>query len=361
MAGLNIAVVGGGINGICVAWQLAEHGHKVTLYEKNQPMSGTSSASTKLLHGGLRYLENGEIRLVHEALRERAWWVNKAPHLAHRLALLLPVYENSTRPRWQWKLGLSIYDLLAGRQNLGNHRWLDASTIRQLAPNLSSQGLKGGYRFYDGQMDDRALGLWAVEQAKKQGVEVRENSPVLRVTPEGVLWTNQGLTPYDRIVNAAGPWAGQLLSQSKLESAYHLDLVRGSHLILNGEPPALGFLLETGEDQRIFFVLPYQNKTLVGTTEVRQELDEPVVCSDEETQYLLRAYNRHFQDTRTEADIVSRFAGIRPLIRSANNPSQATREYKLLRHGQLLSVFGGKWTTARALAVQVADKIEPPG
>ena len=155
----NIANIGGGINGIMTAWELLKQGHSVTLYEKGEVMKQTSSASFKLLHGGLRYLENYEFRLVQEALKERQWCINQAPQLAQPLKLYIPVYQTSRRSGWMYKLGLWLYDSLAGRQNIGKHQSLSAKQMDQACPYLKTQGHKKCCSFYDGQMDDYQHGL----------------------------------------------------------------------------------------------------------------------------------------------------------------------------------------------------------
>ena len=353
------AVIGGGINGVCSAWALAEHGYQVDLFERAELMGGTSSASSKLLHGGLRYLEYGELRLVRQALRERAWWLQHAGHLAHPLALLLPVRQDGRRPRALVKLGLLTYDLLSGRQRLRRHRWYHPAELSRLAPSLRQQGLKGAYSYWDGQMDDRRLGLWAAAQARAAGVGIHEHTAVNTVSTTGELLLSSGPRNYDLLVNAAGPHAEALLCQSGIESPYRLDLVRGSHLYLDRAPPPTGFLLESGEnDARVVFVLPYQGRTLVGTTEQRQQLDAPVECSTAEQNYLLRVYNRYFAPACGPEDITGRFAGLRPLIRDRDNPTATSREYRVIRQDRLISVFGGKWTTARALGREVVQTVQ---
>src|SRR5689334_13778635 len=151
---MKCAVIGGGINGVMSAWALARRGHKVELYERGELMGATSSASTKLIHGGLRYLENGEFRLVREALRERTFWISSAPNLVHRLQLLVPMYKESRRPRWLIRCGLFLYDLLAGAANLGKHQWLHRSAVEKMCPELRSHDLLGAFAFFDAQMDD---------------------------------------------------------------------------------------------------------------------------------------------------------------------------------------------------------------
>jgi glycerol-3-phosphate dehydrogenase len=351
---MDIAVVGGGINGLCSAWELARRGHRVELFERGDLLGETSSASTKLLHGGLRYLENGEFRLVREALTERRWWIDQVPEYAGSVALWLPIYAGRSRPRWLLGMGLWLYDRLAGRGNIAAHRWFDRDAVRAQCPDLNPTGLVGAFLFYDGQMDELGLGGWVADQARAAGAVLHTGEPVERISDKGWLETGHGRRQFERIVNAAGPWAVQLLERSGLKAAVELDQVRGSHLIFD-RPLAAGYLLQVPRGRRIFFVLPYRGQTLVGTTEVRQTLAEPIVCSEAEIDYLLDAYNAHFCEPRGRGDVAGVFAGLRPLIRSAQDPSRATREYLIDRKGALVNVFGGKWTTARALGRAVAD------
>jgi len=352
---IKIAVIGGGINGVMAAWELAKAGHSVDLIEKSNVMSATSSASTKLLHGGLRYLEHGRFSLVRESLRERAWWLEAAPDVTQVIPILFPIFQGSPRSRWTIKLGMVLYDRLAGKFGVGKHRWMNCDELLEVIPDLKSAGLKGAYLFYDGQMDDHALGLWATEQAKAEGVTVREHTRVDRITADGSVEIQGNQRQYDRVINAAGPWAVELLKQSGLPHEYDLDLVRGSHLLLD-RAMNYGLMLNARTDGRLFFVLPYKGKTLLGTTEVRQELNEPVACSKSETDYLITAYNDTFDDSIDQSDVVSSFAGLRPLLKSHKNPNKATREYRIEQHEKVITVFGGKWTTARSLAKEIATK-----
>jgi len=351
---VRIAVVGGGINGLCCAWRLAESGHTVTLYERGQIMEATSRASSKLLHGGLRYLENGEFRLVREALRERDAWIRRAPHLAWPIRLVLPIYRGARRPRWMVALGLFAYDRIAGRTDLPKATWLTAAQLMDRDPSLRSQDLVGGYEFSDAQMDDHALGLWVAEQARSAGVTIREGVQVDAVSATGEVTVIGETLSYDRIINVAGPWAVKLLEQSGLHSPFRLDAVRGSHITL-AIPCAQPYLLEVPGERRIFFVLPWQGATLIGTTEVRQSLDEPITCSDAERSYLLAAY-RHYFPTQHPV-VTGSFAGLRPLIHSSEDLNRMTREYAIHREGQLVSVLGGKWTTALSLAQGIREML----
>lgn len=323
-------------------------------------MGATSSASTKLLHGGLRYLETGQFRLVREALQERAWWVAQAPHLARPIEILLPIYAHTGRPAWQIRTGMLLYDLLALGSGFPRHRRLSATAALVRLPGLRPEGLEGGFCYYDAQMDDHSLGLWAAVQAQAAGVRIHEGVEVSRLDPAGEMQIGENTTRFDRIVNVAGPWAVQLLDNSGITSRYRLDLVRGSHILFDENCLTSCFLQVPGE-KRIFFVLPYQGKTLVGTTEVRQELSTSVECTRKEAEYLLAAYNYYFSKNKTLGDVCCRFAGLRPLIHSAENPSLASREYVIEINGKLISVFGGKWTTARQLGKAVVRQMDGMG
>lgn len=348
---MDIGIVGGGINGLCAAWHLAGQGHQVHVYERGQLMQATSRASSKLLHGGLRYLENGEFRLVREALRERDAWIQRAPELTRPLRMVMPIYKGARRPRWMVGAGMLLYDNLAGKSLLPSAQWLPAAKLRERDPWISPHGLAGGYEFSDGQMDDYALGLWVADQARAQGATITEYAQVTKVQPDGRLMTLDGAEHrHDRILNIAGPWANRLLEDSGLNSPYQLDLVRGSHIVLEQACPQ-AYLLEVPNERRIFFVLPWHGQTLLGTTEVRQSLNDPALCSDQERDYLLNAYKHYWPGASPK--VISTFAGVRPLLRSAQDPSKATREYAIHKTGMLVTVLGGKWTTALALARKI--------
>lgn len=350
-----VAVVGGGINGVMSAWALARAGHQVELFERGPLMGETSSASTKLLHGGLRYLENGEFALVRESLRERSWWVGQAPDLARPLGLILPIYRGRGRHPMILRLGLWLYDQLAGGRSFGHHRRLDRSQVLAWVPDLRAEGLEGGFLFHDVQMDDRALGLWAAEQARAAGVAIHEHQPVQSIAEDGRVVAGE-TRHADVVVNTAGPWCRRLLDQSGLPAGYDLDLVRGSHLVLD-RPLSVGLFLQVPGETRICFALPWKGRTLLGTTEVRQGLDEAIACSPDEERYLLDVHASAFAEAARPDEVVERFAGLRPLVDSGSaNPGRTTREYVMEERGRVLSVFGGKWTTARVLGEKVAGR-----
>ena len=354
---MNVGIIGGGVNGLAIAWELLKDGHSVTLFEKNKLMSGTSSVSSKLLHGGLRYLENLEFSLVFEALKERDEWLARGTNLVHPIKIIYPIFKNARRKKWWVGLGVWVYKLMAIRSPLPAPSWIDKNALLSLKPALKKNKLKGGYQFYDAQMEDYSLGCWIAKQAIDLGLVVSEHKEICQVKPNGELIDTMGFVyKYDRVVNVAGPWTEQLLLNSKLLSPFKLDLVRGSHIIVKRSCNQ-AYMLEVPNEKRIFFVLPWKKNMLIGTTEVRQELNEKVECSEEEISYLINAYNYWMQDNIVRGDVHQSFAGLRPLIKSTNNPSLASREYEITKNKALVSGYGGKWTTCCSLARKVARKL----
>lgn len=354
---MRVAVVGGGINGVMTAWALARRSHDVGLYERDALMSATSSASSKLLHGGLRYLEQGDLRLVREGLHERAWWLAHAPHLCHPLELTLPVYDDSPHRRAMLGIGLTMYDALAGNATLGRHHWYHVEHLPAPAQSLRRDGLRGVFTYVDAMMaDDHALGLWAADQARRAGAKLHEHAPVERIGTDGTVCVAGHEERFDAIVNAAGPWARELLDASAIPSDTRLDLVRGSHLVIDRPAPG-AFALQLASDQRLVFALPYEGRTLVGTTEVRQTLAEPIRCSDTERDYLINAYNAFFTEPISARDIHAAFAGVRPLVSAGRSAHAQRRGDRIETTGRVVTVFGGKWTAARALGERVARHV----
>lgn len=354
---MKIGIVGGGINGLCAAWRLGRAGHEVILFERDRVLSHTSSASSKLLHGGLRYLEQFRLRLVAESLRERYWWLEHVPQHARELRLLYPIYEHGQRPPWLVRSGLALYQALAGRRRLGPVKRWSADELAEICPDLRAKGLICAYEFSDGQMEERALGRWVADRAKEAGCEIKEETPVERVDASGTICLNDREVECDWVLNMAGPWAADIAAKSGISLRHSLDLIRGSHLILD-RPCWKGWMLEIPGEKRIFFVLPWKGRSLVGTTEIRQLLADPIECSEEELNYLLAAYNRYFSPSATREEVVDRFAGVRPLIRSSEDPTKASREYIIEKHGRCVTVLGGKWTTARALGERLVRELK---
>jgi glycerol-3-phosphate dehydrogenase len=359
--GNRVAVVGGGINGAGIAWELARRGYDVTLFEKGRCGEQTSSRTTKMIHGGLRYLERLHLGLVRESLRDRAWLLEHAPALVKPLEIVLPIFEDSPRSRATVRTGLILYDALAGRKNLQRHRSMSSAEIRDRGP-ITATGLRGGFSYWDAQVDDLALVQAVVASAQRDGATIREFTRVSGLRREDSQWViraNDEEYTTDFLINAAGPWMNELLAQNGMKARYVLSLVRGSHLVLHQRISDSGFLLQSIGDQRVFFVLPWKGTTLVGTTEVvhRGDLDD-VRASGDEVEYLLTRFNRYFERKLTRADVSSTFAGVRPLVGRASNPSAIGRDYRVVRNGNLVNIFGGKMTTFMSLADKVAMRVD---
>jgi glycerol-3-phosphate dehydrogenase len=352
-----VAVIGGGINGSGAAWELARRDYEVVLYEKGVCGAQTSSATTKMIHGGLRYLEHLHFGLVRESLRERAWLLRHVPELVQPLEILLPLYSDSPRGKATVQLGLMLYDLLAGRANIARHRFLTAQELAARAP-LVADRLEGGFSYWDAQVDDFALVRTVIASAIRDGATIREETRVDALRRDGEGWvvrTRQGdESRFDLLVNAAGPWMNELLRANGIRAPYILSLVRGSHLVLTRKVADPGLLLQSTTDRRVFFVLPWKGTTLVGTTEVFQrELPDGVRASDEEIDYLIQRFNRYFREPIGRGDVAATMAGVRPLVGRATNPSAIDRDSRVVRDGNVINVFGGKLTTFMALARKV--------
>jgi glycerol-3-phosphate dehydrogenase len=358
---VRLAVIGGGINGAGIAWELARRDYDVTLFEKGRCGAQTSSATTKMIHGGIRYLERFHFGLVRESLRDRAWLLEHLPSLVKPIEILLPVYDDSPRSRFTLRAGLTLYDLLAGGNNIARHQSLSSEEVMARLP-LTSAGLRGGFVYFDAQVDDYALARTVVASAIEEGAIVREQTPVTALRRDGKVWivtTPAGDERFDFVVNAAGPWMNALLAGNRIRSRYRLSLVRGSHLVLKKRVAEAGMLLQSVSDRRVFFVLPWKETTLVGTTEVMHHgsLDD-VSATDAEVEYLIERFNRYVREPISRDDVASTFSGVRPLVGRSTNPSALARDYRLERRGNLLNVFGGKMTTFRSLAEKAAMRVD---
>ncbi|WP_066797466.1 glycerol-3-phosphate dehydrogenase [Sphingomonas soli] len=360
----DLLIVGGGINGCAIAREASLYGLKVLLVEKDDLASHTSSASTKLIHGGLRYLESYEFRLVREALHERERLLSAAPHLIRPMTFVLP-HAHSVRPWWMVRTGLYLYDVLAGTSSLPRSRVLHARDRTFTDP------LKGdhkGFVYSDAWVDDSRLTLANAVDAAAHDAEIATRTELLSARRGGDGWTaelSDGRTVQARmLVNAAGPWVAKLLERLHVTTRSRVRLVKGSHIVVprlfEGEH---AYILQQ-PDRRIVFAIPYEGGfTEIGTTDVPVQRPEDAVCSDEEVRYLCEAVNRYFTRQITEADVVSKWSGVRPLHDDGEARAQnVTRDYVLETDSEgppLLSVFGGKITTARALAEEAMEKIAP--
>ncbi|WP_213980532.1 glycerol-3-phosphate dehydrogenase [Sphingomonas sp. dw_22] len=361
----DLLIVGGGINGCAIAREASLNGLKVLLVEKDDLASHTSSASTKLIHGGLRYLETYEFRLVREALHERERLLSAAPHLIRPMTFVLP-HAHAVRPWWMVRIGLYLYDLLSGRSSLPRSRSLrrrDAVFTDPLAASHS------GFVYSDAWVDDARLTLANAVDAAAHGAEIATRTALLSARREDGKWRaelSDGRTVEARgLVNAAGPWVRTLLDSLGVTSHSQVRLVKGSHIVVprlfEGEH---AYILQQ-PDRRIVFAIPYEDAfTEIGTTDIPVDRPEDAGCTDEERHYLCDAVNRYFVRQITPADIVWDWSGVRPLHDDGAAKAQSvTRDYFLELDTEgppLLSVFGGKITTARALAEEALEKIGPP-
>lgn len=368
-APVDVLVVGGGINGAGIARDAAGRGLKVVLVEKDDLAAHTSSSSSKLIHGGLRYLEHYDFRLVAEALAEREILLNIARHLVWPARFVMP-HVPELRPRWMIRAGLFLYDHLARRTSLpGSH------AVRLDIPPYNS-GLKPQFRhgfiYSDCRVDDARLVVINAMDARRRGAEILTCTECLSAQREDRGWRVQlqgGREIRARaIVNAAGPWVKRVLNENLGQpSSDGVKLVKGSHIVL----PQLyqgdhAFILQN-DDRRVVFMIPYgERHTLVGTTDVALE-GEPGVAqaSDAEVEYLCRAAGRYLQRPVEPAQVVWRFAGVRPLYDDGtNDPSAITRDYTLRVDDDsgaapVLSIYGGKVTTYRRLAEHALQKLAP--
>jgi glycerol-3-phosphate dehydrogenase len=366
----DLAVIGGGINGVGIAADAAGRGLKVFLCEKDDLAQHTSSASSKLIHGGLRYLEHYEFRLVREALAEREVLLAKAPHIVKPMRFVLP-HRPHLRPTWMIRAGLFLYDHLGKRKRLGASRSLRFGPGYPLKPAITR-----GFEYADCAVDDARLVVLNAMSARENGAHIHTHTRCLRAERVDGLWQVELQHADGRLqsiraralVNAAGPWVASFIKDDlKLDAPYGIRLIQGSHIIVprlyEGEH---AYILQN-EDQRIVFCIPYLDRfTLIGTTD-REYSGDPakVAITEQETDYLLKVVNEHFNQPLNRADILHTYSGVRPLCNDeSDNPSAVTRDYTLALSastGQapLLSVFGGKLTTYRKLAESAMVELKP--
>ena len=369
----DIAIIGGGINGCGIARDAAGRGLSVFLAEQGDLAQGTSSASTKLIHGGLRYLEHYEFRLVREALTEREVLLKNAPHIIWPLRFVLP-YHKALRPAWLLRLGLFIYDHLGGRKLLPATTTVDLSHSEIGAPLIDD--FSKGFEYSDCWVDDARLVVLNALGARQRGAEITTCTRCIAARRENQLWqlslqntvTGQQYQIQSRtLVNAAGPWVDQLLDQAKLKTRdqKNVRLVRGSHVIVPKLYEHDRAYIFQNADGRIMFAVPYeQNFTLLGTTDAdHSSMDGEVKISEDEVQYICDSASVYFKQKIQRDSVVWTYSGVRPLYDDGASAAQeATRDYVLKLDVQdqdapLLNIFGGKITTYRRLAEDALDKL----
>lgn len=368
----DLLVIGGGINGAAIAYMAALAGVKVALVEKNDFASGTSSKSSKLLHGGIRYLENFEFDLVQEALKERYIQYKNSPHLVKPLSFVIPVYQKDPRPLWMMKLGVWLYDMLSGPNSLGIHQKLTRQQIIASAPHISQQGLIGGVSYWDAQMDDTRICLENILMADSKGADVanhvevidfiKENTKCIGVNAKDTLTGHLFQVRAKQIISTVGPWTDQLLHKDYSKNKPRLRLTKGIHIVYRGQISDKAFLLQSVSDRRVFFVIPFKGNTLIGTTDTDYEENlDRVEVTKADISYLLKESARVFPKIDfKEENIITTFAGLRPLVFEKGSVSTVSRKHRIEKtFSGLWYVAGGKYTTYRAIAKECVERLFP--
>jgi glycerol-3-phosphate dehydrogenase len=387
---LDILVIGGGITGAGIALDAAARGYRVGLVERGDFASGTSSRSTKLIHGGIRYLPQLDIGLVREGLRERGRLLRNAPHQVRPLSFVLPLYAESRHPvgipvappfgiglSAMLDLGLTLYDLLAGRHKLAPHRRLSRAETAKRIGGLTPRGLKSGFVYYDAQTDDSRLTLAVLRSAAERGALlanyteatgfVREQG---RIAGSHVRDTLPGSSDDSRlirarhVVNATGVWAEEIEQLAGDGVGIRISPSKGAHLVFARAALGLGdeaIVLPETEDGRIIFVVPWLSRALVGTTDTEAARIENPVATDRDIDYLLAHLNRYLRQPVGRGDILATFAGYRPLLRvnGGKRSDQLSRTHAIAESAEgLLTISGGKLTAYRRMAEEVLDRID---
>ncbi|HET8842435.1 MAG TPA: glycerol-3-phosphate dehydrogenase/oxidase [Ktedonobacteraceae bacterium] len=381
----DVLVIGGGVTGAGVALDAAARGYRVALVEKGDFASSTSGKSTKLVHGGIRYLPNFDFALVREALVERGILLKNAPFLVHPIGFLLPIYKGDRHPvgipfTTPGGLGLSLilnfglwfYDMLAGRAGVGRHRHLSRSEMLKLAPMLVSEGLKEGFIYYDAQTHDARLTMALIRTAVEHGAVVATYAEVTAFSSED--GTVKGVSVHDwsggrdltirarHIVNATGIFSEKVEELTRLDLPVQIEPSKGVHLVLERagiQPGKDAIVLPETDDKRILFIVPWESRVIFGTTDTgKGNLDSPSATA-KDVAYLLKYLNRYLAVHLTEAEVISTYAGYRPLVssrRSRRSTARLSRTHAVLQGSSgLVTIVGGKLTTYRRMAQDTVD------
>ena len=376
-APFDVAVIGAGINGAGIARDAALRGLRVIVVEQNDLCSGTSAISSRLIHGGLRYLEYGEISLVHESLRERITLRNIAAHLVQPIRICIPIYESARRGPLLIRLGMIAYDLLSVGKTVPVHDMLSRDEAIENEPGLESQGLRGAARYYDAQVTfAERLVLENLLAARSAGAEIKTYCTVTRINVErgtvtGLEYTDSlSGTQHEvaalAVINAAGPWVDQVLTTTGRAGKKLIGGTKGSHIVVSefAGAPRDAYYIEAAADGRPFFIIPWNGLYLIGTTDIRYKDDlAEIRASEAEVDYLLAETNRVFPHASlVNNDIHYAYAGVRPLPRRERGPESAITRRHIIKKNRniargLISIIGGKLTTYRNLAEQTVDRL----
>lgn len=371
---VDVLVVGGGITGAGVARDAALRGFRTAVVEKGDLAGGTSSVSSRLIHGGIRYLEQGELHLVLEASRERRVLLGIAPHLVHPLPFVFPVYRGARVPAWKLRAGMWLYDALAAFRNVKMHRWLGRRGTKRLEPTLRDKDLRGAALYYDAQTDDARLAIATMRSAAQAGALVASYAEVTALLrPDGQA---RGATVRDAltgrsytvralvVVNATGPWVDRVRRLDEAAAEPLLRLTKGAHIAVprNRIGHTNAVTLMSPIDGRVMFVVPWGDLSYIGTTDTDDDASpEEVRATAPDVVYLLRSANAFFPQARlSPRDVIATWAGLRPLLRPprAVSPSEASREHRVVESASgLLTIAGGKLTTYRVMARDVVDRV----
>ncbi|MBM3416198.1 MAG: glycerol-3-phosphate dehydrogenase/oxidase [Bacteroidetes bacterium] len=366
--GWDICIIGGGATGLGTALDAASRGLKTVLFEQHDFAKGTSSRSTKLVHGGVRYLQQGNIKLVMEALKERGLLLRNAPHLVHNQKFVVPNYKWWEKPFYG--IGLKIYDKMAGKLDLGRSQFLSKEETLQLAPTLDPEDLKGSVLYHDGQFDDARLAISIAQTAAKQGATVLNYFPVnglLKMQKKVCgVWVKDALTGKEYevkskvVINATGVFTDSIM---KMDDPKHKNIIspsQGIHLIVDKDflPGDTAIMIPRTDDGRVLFAVPWYDKIVLGTTDTPVDTvsAEPVPLQ-EEIEFILKHIGRYLTKDPQLSDVKSMFAGLRPLVKGKKKKTSGIARDHLIYIADtgLITITGGKWTTYRKMAEDVVD------
>lgn len=364
----DICIIGGGATGLGIAVDAASRGYKTILLEKYDFAKGTSSRSTKLVHGGVRYLQQGNIKLVMEALKERGYLKKNAPHLVKNQSFIIPNYKWWENPFYG--IGLKLYDWMAGSLGLGPTQFLSKEETLELLPNLDPEGLRGGVLYHDGQFDDARLAIHLAMTAADHGATVlnyfgvsgllKEKNKVIGVQATDTINNISFEIKAKVVINATGVFTDSVLKMDDQDSELIISPSQGIHLVFDKEflPSGNAVMIPKTDDGRVLFAVPWHNKIIVGTTDtvVDKAPVEPM-AQDEEIKFIMTHIVRYLSKDPTYADIKSVFAGLRPLVKgNTKNTAILSREHHIsVSDSELITITGGKWTTYRKMAEDVLE------
>lgn len=364
----DICIIGGGATGLGTAVDAASRGYKTILFEQYDFAKGTSSRSTKLVHGGVRYLQQGNIKLVMDALRERGTLKKNAPHLVKNQSFIVPNYKWWEGP--YYGLGLKVYDWMSGSLGLGSSEWLSTEQVLQLAPTLDPEGLRGGVVYHDGQFDDARLAINLAQTAAEQGGTIlnyykaeaflKHNQKITGVEVTDTLTGKKYEVRCKVVINATGVFSDSVQQLDDPEKKTSITPSQGIHIVLDKEflPGDAAIMIPNTDDGRVLFAVPWHHKIIVGTTDTLvNTISEEPAALEEEINFILQHAARYLTKDPSKSDIKSIFAGLRPLVKTtAKKTAEISRDHSVLvSESGLISVLGGKWTTYRKMAEDVVN------